>query len=158
MSVAIVLFVVAVFWTFVAGLRAWDSGRDRACLRQDANLAIERMVREISEASEISTAKSDEIKFDADLDEDGSVETIKFDVSNNDNLERTENNVAVILARNVQEFTLGYYLVGDNNTLLSSVTGPSRDNIRVIIISLTLNYGNETFILSSSVYTRNQGL
>ena len=56
---------------FVAGLRVWGSSTDRAYIRQDANLAVERMVRDLSEASEISTAKSDEVKFDADLDGDG---------------------------------------------------------------------------------------
>jgi type II secretory pathway pseudopilin PulG len=156
------ILAAAIFWTFVAGLRAWGSGRDRAYIRQDANLAIERMVRELSEASEINTAGSDEIEFDADLDGDGSVETIRFDVSNDDNLERTEvitgPDIIVTLARNVQTFTLGYYLDGDNDTLLSSVTGPSRDDVRVIVISLTLNEGGETLTLSSSVYTRNQGL
>lgn len=162
--IVIVLFsilAIAVFWTFVVGLRAWGSGMDRAIIRQDANLAIERMVREISQASEISMAKSDEIQFDADLDGDGLVETIKFDVSNDNNLERTEvitgPDIVVTIARNVQDFTLRY-LDGDNDTLLIPVAGPTQDDIRVIVISLTLDDGDETITLSSSVYARNQGL
>lgn len=152
------ILAVAVFWTFVVGLKVWGSGMDRGYIRQDANLSIERMVRELSEASEFSRARSDEVDFNADLDGDGSVETIKFDISNDNNLERTEDSIAVIMAGNVQTFTLGYYLDGDNDTLLSSVTGPSRDDIRVIVISLTLDDGDETITLSSSVYARNQGL
>lgn len=163
--VVVVLFsilVAAVFWIFVAGLKIWGSGKDRAYIRQDANLAIERMVRELSEASAINTAKSDEVEFDADLDGDGSVETIRFDVSNDGNLERTEvitgPDIVVIIAPNVRDFIVGYYLDGDNDTLLTSVTGPSVDDIRVIVISLTLDDGDETIILSSSAYARNQGL
>lgn len=157
--IVVVLFsvlVAAVLWTFIAGLRVWDSGRGRAYIGQDANLAVERMMRELSQASEINRAQSDEIDFDADLDGDGSVETIKFDVSNDNNLERTENNIPVVIAAGAQNFTLGYYLEGDNENLLSSVTGPSRDDIRVIVIALTLNEGDEEITLSSSVYARNQ--
>jgi len=156
------IFAGVVSWTFVVGLRVWGSGRDRAYIRQDANLAIERMVRELSQVSEISTAKSDEIEFEADLDQDGSVAIIRFDVSSDDDLERTEvitgSDTVVTMAPNVQTFSLGYYLDGDNDTLLTSVTGPSRDDIRVIVISLTLNDGDETITLSSGAYTRNQGL
>ncbi|MBU1809686.1 MAG: prepilin-type N-terminal cleavage/methylation domain-containing protein [Candidatus Omnitrophica bacterium] len=148
--------------TFAVGLKTWSSGLDRTNLRQDGNLVLEKMVRELSQASEISTAMSDEIEFEADLDQDGSAETIRFDVSNDDNLERTEvltgPDLVVIMAGGVQSFTLGYYLTSDNETLLSSVTGPTRDNIRVIIISLTLEKADQTITLSSSVYTRNQGL
>ncbi len=156
------IFTGVVSWTFVVGLRTWGSGRDRAYIRQDANLAIERMVREVSQASEIETAKADEIEFEADLDQDGSVETIRFDVSNDDDLERTEviagPDIVVTMAPNVQTFSLGYYLDGDNDTLLTSVTGSTRDDIRVVVMSLTLDDDDETITLSSSVYTRNQGL
>ena len=143
---------------FLTGLRTWDSARIRANLRQDAGLAMERMARELSEASAVNTAKSNEIDFDADLDGNGTPETIKFAVSHDNNLERTESGTSVILARAVQSFTAGYYLDGDNDTLLSSVTGPSLGNIRVIVLTLALNDGDETFTLSSSVYIRNQGL
>ena len=153
-----------VSWVFVVGIGTWGSGKNRADIRQEASLSTERMMREISQASEITRAKSDEIKFEADLDQDDSVESITFKVSNDDNLERTETitgpdpDIVVIMARNIQSFTLGYYLDEDNSNLLSSVTGPDLDDIRVVIISLTLSKGDETVTLSTSAYTRNQGL
>ena len=159
--IATVLFSVlaaVVSWTFLVGLRVWNSGRTRAELRQSANLSMERLVRELGAASVINKAKSDEVDFDADLDGDGALETIKFDVSNDDNLERTEDGASVTMARDVQAFTLGYYLDGNNDDLESSVTGPTKNDIRVIVITLTLNSGDETFTLSSGVYTRNQEL
>jgi len=159
--IATVLFSVlaaVISWTFLVGLRVWNSGSIRAELRQSANLSMERMVRELSAASVINTAKSDEVDFDADLDGNGVAETIKFDVSNDDILERTEDKASVTMARDVQAFTLGYYLDGNNDDLESPVTGPRKNDIRVIVITLTLNNGEEAFTLSSSVYTRNQEL
>ena len=159
--IATVLFSVlaaVISWTFLVGLRVWNSGSIRAELRQSANLSMERMVRELSAASVINTAKSDEVDFDADLDGNGVAETIKFDVSNDDILERTEDKASVTMARDVQAFTLGYYLDGNNDDLESPVTGPRKNDIRVIVITLTLNNGDETFTLSSGVYIRNQEL
>ena len=122
-------------------------------------------MREISQASEIIRARSDEIIFEADLDGDASVETITtitFDVSKDGNLERTEDrqgqDLVVIMTPGVQSFTLGYYLAEDNDTLLGSVTGPSLDDIRVVVISLGATEADETFSLSASAYARNQGL
>ena len=152
------MLVAAVLWIFLVGIRAWSSGTDRANIRQNANLAIERMVREISQASEIIRARSNEVEFEADLDQDGFVETIRFDVDRNNNLQRTEDSIEVVIAPSVQSFGLGYYLELDNENLLSSVTGPSRDDIRVIVILLSLSEGGEVYTLSASAYARNQGL
>jgi len=156
------ILVTAASWVFLVGSRAWESGRNRAGMRQDAALAMERMVREIGLASEITRARADEIDFEADMDQDELVEEITFDVSNDNNLERTVNvagpDTAVIMARDVQSFTLGYYLEGDNGDLQSSVTGPTMDEIRVVVITLTLSNGDETVTLSASAYARNQGL
>jgi len=150
--VAILAGVVS--FTFAVGLKTWGSGRNRAEIRQDGNLAMERMVRELSQASGFTIARDDKVKFSADLDEDGEVESITFDTSE-DNLNRTVEDVAVCLARNVETFHLAYYDL--NNDLLEPPVAPSeRDNIRVITITLTMNKVDETISLSSSVYARNQ--
>jgi len=163
--ITVVLFSVlaaVVSWVFMVGLRTWDSGKERADIRQNAGLAMERMMRELSLTSEITRARSDEIRFEADLDQDEQVEKIIFDVNKDNDLERTENitgpNPVVIMARDVQNFTLGYYLESDNENLLSSVAKNAMDDIRVVVIALTLSKGEETISLSTSVYVRNQGL
>lgn len=147
-----------VVWVFVVGLRVWGSGMDRANLRQNANLAIERMVRELSLASEFKEAKLDKVKFKADLG--GLVEEIEYKIKNNNLQRKVKGGTEVILVRNVQDFTLGYYLESDsdNENLLEEVGGGAKDDIRVVVISLSISEGDETITLSSSAYARNQGL
>lgn len=145
----------AVSFAFAVGLKVWSSGRSRAEIRQDGNLAMERMVRELSQASRITIADAtkEKVKFSADLDQDGEIESITFNTIEN-NLNRTVEDIAVVLARNVETFRLTYYDL--NNNLLEAPMAPAeRDNIRVITITLTMNKVDETIILSSSVYVRN---
>lgn len=160
--IVIVLFsilAVSVSWGFVVGLTSWSSGLNRADLRQDGNWAIEIMVREISQASIITAADSDNITFVADVDDDGTNETVTFDISNN-NLNRTVGSIATVLTSNVQTLDLSYRNIVNKLMTLPEDTSAQdeRDKIRVIIISLTLNNVDETLTLSSSVYARNQGL
>ena len=160
--IVIVLFSILagfISWTFVAGLKVWDSGINRTKAREDASLAMERMVRELGQASLITAAQVDGITFVADVDDDGSNETITFDVSSN-NLIRGVGSLSTILASNVQSFDLSYRnLVNKLMALPEDTSGPDeRDKIRVIIISLTMNKDDEIITLSSSVYARNQGL
>jgi len=153
------ILVGVVGFSFSVGLRSWNSGRKRVEITEEASLAVARMGRELRQASEFITAKTSEVTFEADLDGDASVETITFKVRQNaDELERTEGGTVVVLARDVDTFTLGYYLESDNDNLLSSATGPELDQIRVVVITLTLTKGDETISFTSSAYTRNQGL
>ena len=162
--VVITLFLMlasVVLWVFVVGLKSWDSGKNRANIRQSVNAAFERMTRELSQASEIAIAKADEIEFEADLDQNGSAEAIKFDISNAGVLQRTEiivgPDIIVSMVPYVQSFTLGYYLDSDNDDLLSTVTTPSDlDSIRVVVMSITVTAGDETLTFSTSAYVRNQ--
>lgn len=138
-------------WSFVVGLRVWNSGWNRAQIQEDANLAIETMVRELSQASDITTADDGEIIFEADLDDDGAVETATYNV-NNSNLIRTIDAVATVLAPNVQAFGLSYLDLNNSPWILPQ--DPA--DIRVVTISLTMSNVDETFSLSSSAYLRNQ--
>lgn len=161
--IAVALFsilTVFVALTFLVGLRVWGSGRERAEITQDGILSIERMVRELGQASEIRSAQADRVRFDADLNSDGSDETITFAVSGGV-LERTEQGGAQIdLAPNVGNFALSYYTSNSDpmvdDPMPFPVTGPQLDTVRVIAISLTLEQADEAITLSSSAYTRNQ--
>ena len=150
------ILVGFVSWVFVVGLRSWSSGKDRADIRQSSNLALERMVRELSQASSFTIAQAGQVKFVADLDDDGTDETVTFSVSNSELFSDTDG-TATVLAPDVQAFGLLYRDL--NNVIMTfPISGGDRDNIRVIIISLTLNKADETINLSSSAYARNQGL
>lgn len=143
-------FIVTVF---AVGLKAWSSGHDRAVIRQGAVLAVERMVRDLSMAGNITVATSNSITFSADVDDDSINETVSFDLSGN-NLTRTVNGAASTLAPDVQTLALSY--TDPDNLSFTPATQGDRNNIRVITASLTMNKSGETFNLSSSAYARNQ--
>ena len=157
--IVILLFSIIVAFlgqAFVVGLRSWDSGKNRAGLRQEGNFALEKMTRETCLAASITTAAADQITFEADLDDDSSDETITFELSSNE-LIRTVGSIDTVLARNVQTFTLSYRDVNDSPmSLPSDVSNQAkRDTIRIVTIVLTLNDLDETTTLSTSVYCRN---
>lgn len=142
--------------TFAVGLKTWSSGMDRADLRQDGNLVLEKMVRELSQAKSFTTAQASQVKFDADIDGDDIDETITFAISGS-NLTRTVDGTAAVLTSNMQALDLLYRDLNDVS-MTFPIIGDDRDNIRVVVMSLILNKGDETVTLSSSVYARNQGL
>ncbi len=157
--IVIILFILLsgfFLWTFSVGLKMWDSGRRRAEIRQSGALAIERMVRELSQASSFTIAQAEQVKFDADLDNDGSDETVTLSISGSE-LMWEAGAAEMVLASSVQNLAFSYRDL--NNTAMAfPITGNERDDIRVVIIALTLSDEDETVILSSGVYTRNQGL
>jgi hypothetical protein len=160
------LLGAVVVFVYMAGLKSWTAGRNYVEVTDTGGLVMEKMVRELSMASEITSAESDEVKFEADIYGTGSEETIKYDVDRNGDLIRTTgtggDKEELVLVENVQGFTLGYYLDLDDTKHDSvKATGKSpteADGIRVVVISLSLGEGDETIALSNSVYTRNQGL
>jgi prepilin-type N-terminal cleavage/methylation domain-containing protein len=141
-------------WTFVAGLRSWNSGIDRANIRQDGSFALEIMVRELSQADSFTIAQEDNVKFDADIDNDGSNETITYSTSDSE-LSRKVNGTTTVLSPDVDTFLLSYRDLNDT-AMTPPITGAEHDDIRVITISLTMDRFDETLTLSSSAYARNQ--
>ena len=145
-----------VSWVFIVGLRSWSFSKNRSDIRQDGNLALEKMVRELSQASSFTIAQAEQVKFVADIDSDGTNETVTFSVTDS-NLNRTVDGVTTVLTPDAQ--TLGFLYRDLNDAVMTfPITGGDRVNIRVVIISLTLNKVDETVNLSSSAYARNQGL
>lgn len=156
-SLFLSILVGFVAWTLIVGLRVWSSGIDRSNLRQGGNLAMERMVRELSQAYNIRLAREDEIIFWPDA---AGAEEITFSVSDNELTRAAAGATSIILTPYVQDFVLAYRDLNDDLMALPADTASQakRDNIRVIIISLILNEANETITLSSAAYARNQGL
>lgn len=143
-------------WTFVVGLRAWGSGINRSNVRQSGNLAMERMVRELSQAYSFTYAREDEIRFWTN--ETGTEEVTL--VVTGGALTRTADATSIILTPYAQNFVLAYRDLDDDPMNIPADTGSQdkRDDIRVIIVSLILNEGDETVTLTSAAYARNQGL
>ncbi len=139
---ALVSIIVAVSATvFLTGLSAWVSGRDRTEIREGASLAMERMVRDLCQAGTITAATASAITFTADVNNDGVNETVTFN----------QNGIP-----DAQALTFSYTDL-NNNSIPVPVAQASLSSIRVVTIALTMNKGDETYALSSSAYTRNQG-
>lgn len=151
------IFIGVVLLVFVVQLRTWGSSLNRATIRQQGHQALGRMVRELNQTSSITSAASGTVTFLADLDDNGSDETITLDTSGN-NLNRTEGAVIAPLAFNVQSFGLTYRDLSDNvlTPPAGTDTQAERDTIRVVVLSLTMNKADETLNISSSAYLHNQ--
>jgi len=159
LTIVIALFsilTVAVFWSFTAGLRTWGSGKNRAAIRQDGSLAIQKMTRELSQAYSIRAANEDEITFWADAAGEEEISFVLEDTA----LLRKAGSIETVLTFDAQTFALSYRDLYDDVMTLPQDTASQgkRDNIRIVVISLNLNKGGEAITLSSGVYTRNQGL
>jgi Tfp pilus assembly protein PilW len=159
LMISLVLFIIlagSFLWIFTTGLKLWHFGKNRAGIRQGGTLAIDRMVRELSQASSFTIVQSNQVKFDADLDNDGSDETVTFVVEGGDLIE-TIDGTAAVLAANVDTLIFSYRDLNDD-VMSFPVIGGDYDNVRVVTVSLVLDEEDETITLSSSAYTRNQGL
>jgi len=159
--IIVVLFFViltgAAVAIFTAVLKTWASGTDEAEIRRNGSMAIEKMVRDLSQASRITSADAGAITFEADVDHDGTDETITLDTSGTD-LVRTIDGQAITISPDVQTFTLAYSDL-DNSPMSIPADVASqgkRDRIRIIVMSLAMSRSDETLTLSSSVYVRNQ--
>ena len=159
------LLGTAVLFVFTAGLRSWNSGRNYAEIIENGSLTMEKMVRDLSIATEITSAESDEVGFEADIDGNGPID-IKYDIDNNGDLIYTTGSGAskaeAVAIEDIQSFSLGYYLDLDDilyDSVKATGSEPTEaDGIRIVVISLGLTEGDESMTFSGSVYTRNQGL
>lgn len=156
---ALVSIMVAVgVAVFLTALNVWIPGLNRTDVKEGSGLAMETMVRDLSQASTITAAGTDNITFASDVDGDSTDETVTFalDAVNN-KLNRTVDGNTTVLAPNVQAFTLTYCRA-ETETAFTPGSQADRDDIRIITISLSLSNAGETAALSSSVYARNQGI
>ena len=148
------------------GLKIWSSGKDRLDIRQNGNLAMERMVRYLETSNYnspvgVSVAAANNTTFYADTDNNGTVEavTLTYDAVNKRiNITIGAGGTALILSPDVQSLAFSYYDNSGPSVLLSPLplNKDQRDSISVINISLTMSKGNDTVTLNSSAFCRNQ--
>lgn len=146
------VLVGAFAWTLIAGFKFWASGNDRAIVVQNADHTIKAMFRDISEATTITEASSENITFSADINDNDTPVTVSYALTNN-TLERTIGSNTVTLAPNVQSITISYK--NSSGATIIPVTQQDRDTIRMITIRLTMSKASENFSIGSSVRCRN---
>ncbi len=144
---------------FNTGLKIWSSSKDRIDIRQNGSLAMERMIRYLELARNITTAAEDSITFTADLDNNGLDETITIAYDAVNKIDITIAGSTTTLTRDVNNLVLTYYGLNTETAFTPPhpINPADRASIRVINISITMSKGSDTVTLSSSAFCRNQG-
>ncbi len=156
--IAAMLFSVIIAssaWLLLVGFKEWSSETDRINIRQEGMPAMETMVRYLGMASNITAASSTSVTFSADVDNNGSNETvtISYDAVNK-KINRTISGTTATLTPYVSSFSFTYYQAGQ--VLFVPVTQADRDTIKIVTITITMSKGSDTITLSSSAFCRNQ--
>lgn len=121
------LLIGAIFTPLVTGQFYWHRGESDVQVQRKARSALERVIRDIQHAgfrseglNYIKTARADEISFEADLDDDGTAETVHF-YKDGDSLKKGVQLVGELsetvsqVADNVSAFSLTYYDNSDSD-------------------------------------------
>jgi hypothetical protein len=155
------LLVGAILMPLVTGQFYWHRGESDAEVRREARLAINGMVRDVRHAGYKSTGfdflkdgKADDITFEADLDDDGSAEVVRYfkdgeilkkSVLKPGDLVATESQVS----DHVKSFHLTYFDTADQEKSLTDGALSAENRLKVVLIQVAL----ETSITRAG-YTR----
>ncbi len=153
-TVLMAVFFGAVYESVIVGLRAANAADEREDIRQQLTNALELLAREAAVASNVDTAEDQRFQMDGDIDGDGDNENnINYAVASGD-LRRTYSGTAVTLVRDLTSLDFDYVDL-NGAAMTAPVTGGSRDDIRVVQITMTATRDNETISLASAAYLRN---
>jgi prepilin-type N-terminal cleavage/methylation domain-containing protein len=149
------LFLGAFQELVITGLRTANASEERADVRQQVVIALERFTREANMAGNIDVANATQFQFDADLDGNGTDETTNVNYWQNGggDFERAQGGAAVTLIRDLGSIAYTYYDSAGAN-LGSSVSGAAMQTIRVVQIALTATRDQESLTVQSAVYLR----
>lgn len=157
------LLIGAIFTPLVTGQFYWHRGESDTQVQRKARTAMERVIRDLRHVGYrslgyqyIKLARADEISFDADLDDDGSAETIHYFVDGeilkkgiqHQGLSETVSQVI----DNVNNFSLTYY---DRSDPPGVITFDADGNIADSDLSrITLIETHITTSITRSGYTK----
>lgn len=170
------LLIGAIFTPLVTGQFYWHRGESDVQVQRKARSALERVIRDIRHAgfrSEgfdyINKARADEISFEADLDDDGTAETVHF-FKDGDSLKKGVQLVGELsetvslVADNVSAFSLTYYensdppikitLDADGNVSSSDLNGIALVEARITTSITRSGYTKEITLNSEALIRR----
>lgn len=150
------LFMGAVYETVIVGLRVVNAADERETIRMQLANAMDRLTREASLASSVSSASDQRFQFDADLDGDGATETgINYQLQGS-SLNWSYGGSTVTLVAGVTAIDFAY--LDQNGVTMSAPVTPQseRDKIRVVQVSLTATKDTETISIAGAACLRNQ--
>ncbi len=151
-SALVSVLMGAILITFVIGLKIWGSEMTRTAFIKDISYSMQVISEDLRQATSfVPVTNRNRIGFLADVNGDGSPETVRYSVAGG-NLLRTQNGTATpVLARNVQAITFRYYRPDDNINPMGVV---NRAQIRVVEIDLVLTNGSESMQFTTRVRPR----
>ena len=105
--------------TFQEGQNVYSFGAGRSEVQQNARVALDRMLRELRTAAQITTAIADDVKFTF-VDDSGTSVTVEYSL-NGTNIQRNQTVPAIggqpaTLTGGVAGLTITYYDVSNNTT------------------------------------------
>ena len=127
------LIVLGLVTFFTGGAKSWVAGQSQLEAQRNARQAMDRMVREIREASEVTTNDNTKIIFDTPW-----VTGITYEL-----LSKTINRNSVPLINNVSNLDFDY---------------PSLSKVHILLEVDVDNDGNPDITLNTDVNLRNYGL
>jgi prepilin-type N-terminal cleavage/methylation domain-containing protein len=148
------IFAGAIHETVIVGLRAVRVSHIREDVRLQAVRALDRLTREAALCANVDQAQDQRFQFDADLDGDGSTEgNINYRVQNGD-LERVQGGTSVVLVSDLAGLDFDY--VDEAGAAMATpVASGSRDDVRVVQITVTAARGTESISVAGAAYLRN---
>ena len=113
------LLLAGLLVTFQEGLNVYSFGAGRSEVQQNARVALDRMLRELRTAAQITTATSNDIQFTF-VDDSGASVTVEYSLGGT-NIQRNQTVPAIggqpaTLTGGVAGLTITYYDVSNNTT------------------------------------------
>ena len=113
------LLLAGLLVTFQEGQNVYSFGAGRSEVQQNARVALDRMLRELRTAAQITTATSNDIQFTF-VDDSGTSVTVEYSL-NGTNIQRNQTVPAIggqpaTLTGGVAGLTITYYDVSNNTT------------------------------------------
>ena len=145
------IFMGAVYETVIVGLKAANSADEREDIRTQMARAMDQMTREMVAAYNVDNAEDQRFQFDArDINGDGSNDdNINYVVTSGDLLRGS-----LLLVKDLSSLDFDY-LDSSGTAMTTPVAGGSRNNVRVVQITMTAVKDQETISLTGAAKLRN---
>jgi len=148
------IFIGAVYEVVIVGLRVVNAADEREDINQQLTKALDLLTREASLINNVVSAQDQRLKFDADLDGNGTTENnIEYQVSSG-TLQRSYSGATVTLVNNLTSLDFDYTDL-NGAAMTTPIPGSDLDNIRVVQISVTATKDNEAISLATAAFLRN---
>ena len=150
------MIAMALYGILKGGLDVWQGGKERTDIIAQARVAMDRLTRELREATYMKAAGETGINFSAYLGTTSSKEISYYYNSSQDILYRNEDSGGGReMAKYMNSFSLYYYSKGDDGAIHSFDPSAETDDIWMIEIKSKVKKDDNIVNLRSTVQPRN---